>query len=137
MDPLSRTWWWRVAAVISVIVAVSALALYDVPGLIDGASASDDPYWVLLGSFASDVLALVAAYGAWRRQVWGVVLLIVVNVFWIVQTVTTLFDPSHGMDVAIALVMTAVHVLVLWCCLGPRRATAPGPERLAGGETTG
>ena len=69
-----------------------------------------------------DVAALIAAYGAWRRQVWGVVLLLVVNLFWIVQAVTTLFDPSDNADVIFASVMLVVHLFVVWCCLGPGRA---------------
>lgn len=112
---------WRVAAVISIVVALVGLVAYDVPSLVDGADASRDPYWIVLGSFASDVLALVAAYGAWRRQVWGVVLLLVVNVFWTLQAVTTLLDPKDGADVVIALVMMALHVIVVWSCLASRQ----------------
>ncbi len=122
MRRFGRTWFWRVAAILSTIVALLGMAVYDVPGLIDGASASRDPYWLVLGSFASDVAALIAAYGAWRRQVWGVVLLLVVNLFWIVQAVTTLFDPSDNADVILASVMLVVHLFVVWCCLGPGRA---------------
>jgi|GEM_PF-2919864 len=122
MRRFGRTWFWRVAAIVSTVVALLGMAIYDVPGLIDGASASGDPYWLVLGSFASDVVALVAAFGAWRRQVWGVVLLMVVNMFWIVQAVTTLFDPSNDGDVVFASVMLVVHIFVLWCCLGPGRA---------------
>lgn len=48
----------------------------------------------MLGSFASDVLAFVAAYGALRRQVWGAVLLLVVNAYWLLLAVATLFDPD-------------------------------------------
>jgi len=113
-----------VAAVLSTLVALQGVVLYDVPGLIEGASASRDPYWLVLGSFASDVAALIAAFGAWRRQVWGVVLLIVVNMFWVVQAVTTLFDPKDEADVVFALVMVVVHVAVLLCCLGPGRVNS-------------
>lgn len=121
MRTFGRPWFWRVAAAVSTLVALLGLTLYDVPGLVDGASASPDPYWVVLGSFASDVVALVAAYGAWRRQIWGVVLLIVVNLFWVVQSITTLFDPKDDADVVIALVLLALHALVVWCCLRPSR----------------
>lgn len=122
MRRFGRTWCWRAAAVLSAMVAVLGITIYDVPGLIDGASASEDPYWLLLGSFASDVIALVAAYGAWRRQVWGVVLLIGVNLYWVLQSITTLFDPVDDGDVAFSLVMLGVHLVTLWCCLAPRGA---------------
>lgn len=132
MGRYGRTWSWRAAAVISVVVAVSGIAFYDVPELVAGAAASRDPYWIVFGSFASDVAALIAAWGAWRRQVWGVVLLIVVNAFWTVQSTTTLFDPAGGADVAIALVTTALHLTVLWCCLRRHdRRSAPAAPRTA------
>lgn len=137
MREIGRARLWRVAAAVSVLVAFVGLALYDVPGLIDGASASSDPYWVVLGSFASDVIALIAAYGAWRRQVWGVVLLIVVNVFWTVQAITTLFDPVNDADVVFSLVMAALHGLALWCCLSPRRVVAARAATVADVETGG
>lgn len=122
MKKLGPSRLWRVAAVISIVVALVGLVAYDVPSLVDGADASRDPYWIVLGSFASDVLALVAAYGAWRRQVWGVVLLLVINVFWTLQAVTTLLDPKDGADVAVSLVMLALHVIVVWSCLSSRQS---------------
>ena len=119
MDELAaRGRWWRVAAVVSVLVALFAFAAYDIPTLIDGADASGDPYWIVIGSFASDVVALVAAYGAWRRQLWGVVLLVAVNVYWILQAITTLFDDATNSDIVFSLVMLVAHLAVLWCCLG-------------------
>jgi hypothetical protein len=117
MERFGRARLWRWAAVLSVVVALMGLIGYDVPSLIDGADASPDPYWLVIGSFASDVVALIAAYGTWQRQRWGVVLLIVANVYWMVQVVGTLFDPVDGADVAFALVMGVVHVFTLWCVL--------------------
>jgi len=122
MRRFGRTWCWRVAAIVSATVAVLGLAVYDIPGLVGGASVSRDPFWVVLGSSASDVAALIAAFGAWTRQVWGVVLLLVVNCFWIVQTVTTLLSPQNDADVLLALVLLVVHCFVMWCCLAPGRA---------------
>lgn len=127
MNGSSRTRLWQLAAGISVLVALVGLVGYDVPTLLDGADASRDPYWIVLGSFASDVVALVAAYGAWRRQLWGAVLLIVVNVFWMIQAVGTLFDPAGGADVAFALVMGVLHLFALWCLL---RHDARGPAEV-------
>lgn len=134
MESWGRARLWRVAAGMSVLVALVGFVAYDVPTLLDGADASHDPYWIVLGSFASDVVALVAAYGAWRRQLWGAVLLIVVNVFWMVQVVGTLFDPSNGGDVAFAIVMGVIHLVALWCLLrhdahGRVAAHVPGAMR--------
>lgn len=134
MNGSSRTRMWQLAAGISVVVALFGIVAYDVPTLLDGADASRDPYWIVLGSFASDVVALVAAYGAWRRQLWGAVLLIVVNVFWMVQVVGTLFDPSDGADIAFAIVMGVLHLFALWGLLRHdarpvARADVPGVFR--------
>jgi peptidoglycan/LPS O-acetylase OafA/YrhL len=131
MNRLGPFRWWRIAASISVVVALLAIAFYDIPSLVEGADASRDPYWLVLGSFATDIVALVAAYGAWRRQVWGVVLLLVVNVFWTLQAVGTLLDPEHGADVVVALVMLALHAIVVWCCLRTRSDLHPDDAPVA------
>ncbi len=107
----------RTAAVLSVLVAFVGLAAYDLPNLFKGAAESEDAYGLVLGSFASDVLAFVAAYGAWQRQKWGVVLLLVVNAYWIVQAITTLLFSDKAGDAVFSLVMLAVHVATVWCCL--------------------
>ncbi len=51
----------RIAAVLSVLVAVLGIALFDLPNLVLGADDSEAPFAIVIGSFASDVLALVAA----------------------------------------------------------------------------
>jgi uncharacterized membrane protein (UPF0136 family) len=107
----------KVAAVLSVLVAIIGLVAYDLPNLFKGANASEDAYGLVLGSFASDILAFVAAYGTYRRQRWGVVLLIVVNVYWIVQAITTLLFSDKPGDTPFALVMLAIHLVTVWCCL--------------------
>ncbi len=73
MDARSRRLRWNVAAALSVVVAIVGLVVYDVPSLVQGAAASPNPYWLVLGSFASDVVVLVAAVGTVRGQRWGVV----------------------------------------------------------------
>jgi hypothetical protein len=107
----------RTAAVLSVLVAAFGLAAYDLPNLFKGAAESEDAYGLVLGSFASDVVAFVAAYGAYRRQKWGVVLLLVVNSYWIVQAITTLLFSDKSGDAVFSLVMLAIHVVTVWCCL--------------------
>lgn len=128
----------KIAAVLSVLVALVGLALYDLPNLPQGPAGVDDPYALVVLSFASDVLAFVAAFGTWRREKWGIVLLIVVNAFWVVQAVTTMVNPAQSGDTLFALVMLAVHAVTIWCLLA-RSAVAGDSQSLStvGGSGTG
>jgi hypothetical protein len=115
---------WTIAAGLSVAVAIVGLVVYDIPSLVAGAAASPDPYWLVLGSFASDVVAFIAAYGAVRGQRWGVVLLLVVNAYWFLQAVTGLLAAGSAGETAFSAVMLVVHAVTVWLCLGRRRAPA-------------
>jgi hypothetical protein len=64
MGAMTRSTALKTAAVLSVLVALIGIGLYDLPNLVLGARDSDGPFALVLGSFTSDVLALVAAYGA-------------------------------------------------------------------------
>jgi hypothetical protein len=117
MGTMTRTTALRIAAALSVLVAMIGILAYDLPNLTLGAGEAESPFALVLGSFTSDVLALVAAYGAWRAQKWGVVLLIAVNAFWIIQAITSLlFDAGTG-ALAFAAVMLVHHVAVISLCL--------------------
>ena len=118
----------KIAAVLSVLVALTGLALYDLPNLPQGPAGVDDPYALVVLSFASDVLAFVAAFGTWRREKWGIVLLMIVNLYWVVQSVTTLVNPTQSGDTAFALVMLAVHAVTIWCLLARAGVAGDGHE---------
>ncbi len=126
MDTRSQRLRWTVAAVLSVLVAIVALVVYDIPSLVQGAAASPDPYWLVLGSFASDVVALVAAFGAVRGQRWGVVLLLVVNTYWFLQAITGLLAAGGAGELVFSAVMLVVHVVTVWLCLSRGRVPAAG-----------
>lgn len=121
----------KIAAVLSVLVAVTGLVLYDLPNLPEGPVGVADPYALVVVSFASDVLAFVAAFGTWRRERWGIVLCLVVNLYWVVQAVTTVVNPSQSGDTAFALVMLAIHAVTFWCLLA-RAGLAIGRPAVAG-----
>lgn len=114
----------KIAAVLSVLVALAGLALYDLPNLPQGPAGVEEPYALVVLSFASDVLAFVAAFGTWRRERWGIVVCLVVNLYWVVQSVTTLVNPTQAGDTAFALVMLAVHAVTIWFLLAREGATA-------------
>ena len=109
----TRTGRLRVAAIISVVVATMSIVLYDLPTLANGASGSDDPFALVLGSFTSDVVALIAVYGVLRRQRWGVIALIVVQSFWAFQAGIALVDG----EAALGATMLSVTLFCIWCCL--------------------
>jgi hypothetical protein len=124
MAVMTRSTALKVAAVLSVLVALIGIALFDLPNLMLGAQESRDPFALVLGSFTSDVLALVAAYGAWRAQKWGAVLLIVVNAFWIVQAIGSLLFDSTASEMVFASVMLVHHVVVISLCLWRERVVS-------------
>ena len=124
MVTMTRSTALKTAAVLSVLVALIGIGLYDLPNLVLGARDSDGPFALVLGSFTSDVLALVAGYGAWRSQKWGAVLLIAVNAFWIVQAITSLLFDSTGAELTFAAVMLVHHVVVITLCLWRERVVS-------------
>jgi len=122
---LTRPTALRIAAVLAVAVSLFAIITYDIPTLVQGAAQTDGPYWLVLGSFATDVLALVGAYGAWRGQKWGAVLLIAVQAFWIVQAISgLLFEGGVGV-VIFSSVMLVHHITVIILCLWREPAIVP------------
>ncbi|MFD0744603.1 hypothetical protein ACFQ1L_24370 [Phytohabitans flavus] len=121
---MSRSTALKIAAVLAVLVAIIGIALYDLPNLVLGADESESPFGLVIGSFTSDVLALVAAYGAWRAQKWGAVLLIVVNAFWIVQAITSLLVDTAAVEMVFSSVMLVHHIVVITLCLWRERVVS-------------
>lgn len=118
----TRTGRLRLAALVSVVVAASSIVLYDLPTLAEGSTGSDEPFALVLGSFATDVVALIATYGALRRQRWGVIALIVVQCFWAIQAAGALVDGEPVLGAT----MLVVTLFCIWCCLA--RDDVPAPD---------
>ena len=125
MTVMTRATALKIAAVLSVLVALIGIVLFDLPNLILGARDSAGPFALVLGSFTSDVIALVAAYGAWRAQKWGAVLLLAVNSFWIVQAIGSLLFDSTTTEMIFASVMLVHHITVITLCLWRERVLSP------------
>lgn len=117
MTTLPRAAALKIATGISLVVAVHEIFFHDLPGLIGGAEAFPLPYWIILGSFTSDILALAAAYGAWRGQKWGTILLICVNLFWLIQASGGLLIANGPFDLAFAGVLLVLHLITIVLCL--------------------
>lgn len=125
MQQLSRPTALKIAAVLSIIVALYAIPAYDIPGLMAGPGDGSEPRWLVIGSFISDILALVAAYGAWRGRPWGRVLLLGVIAYWTLQSVLGLAFAESSFDTAFSGGMLVHHLLVYILCFWPAR---PAPQ---------
>lgn len=124
MNQMSRLTAFKIAAILSLIVALIGIFGYDLPNLMLGAAASEDPYWLVIGSFVSDILVFAGAYGAWRGKKWGAVLLILINAYWLIQATSTLFMGSTTFDFVFSSVMLIHHVVVIALCLWREPVTA-------------
>lgn len=87
----------------SYTAAVALLALYclislllEVPNLARGAAPveGEPPFALTIINFTTAILGLVAAYGAWRMQKWGVLLVIVVAAIGVLTSLPALLIPS-------------------------------------------
>ena len=89
MNKLSRSNGLKIAAVIVLALALFSMIVYEIPFLTKGMAALDQaanaeqgpPFFMVILEFAFDVLAIVAAYGTWKAQRWGVILIIIVSAF--------------------------------------------------------
>lgn len=102
MKNLSRSNGLKIAAVIVLVLTLIDMVVYELPDLTQGMAAIDQasnavggpPFFMVILGFAFDILAIVAAYGAWRGERWGVILIIVVSAFNCVSgTFAAIFAP--------------------------------------------
>lgn len=126
MSRLTRSIALKIAAVITVVFSLIEIFLYQLPDLIRGQAAVDleaamnggPPFFLIPIQFAVHAIALVVAYGAWRGQRWGVILLIIINVLSLIPALLgSLFAPFPATRVyaifnAIMIIVTIV--LCLW-----------------------
>lgn len=83
MNRLSRSTALKIAAVISLLLGLFGIYLF-LPSLSRGAIAlngqlNTPPYPVLVIALALALVRIIAAYGAWQSQRWGIVLTILAN----------------------------------------------------------
>jgi hypothetical protein len=125
MNKLSRSTALKIAAVIVLVLALLDMIVYEIPFLTSGMAVLDlaanadqgPPFFMVLLSFAVDVLAIVAAYGAWRAQRWGVILVIVISAFnSINNALAAVFAPWMATRI-FAAVSVIVYLGVIYLCL--------------------
>jgi hypothetical protein len=121
MKNIPRSTALKIAAVLSFLISAFGV-IGTIPYLARGATAinqgSDSPpYVVLLGGLITGVVGVVAAYGAWKQQRWGVILTILANlVNGLSAAPGVLFAPAPWLT-AIATATVIVSILIIVLCL--------------------
>ena len=118
----------------SYTIAVALLALYcllsllfEVPNLARGATPVEGapPFVLTVINFTVAILGLVAAYGAWRMQKWGVVLAIVIAAIGILTSLPAILVASLPLRLLGGLgVVWSAAILVLLLRSAPHPASA-------------
>ncbi len=135
MPGLSRSMALRIAAVLSAAMGVSNI-VFSLPLLAQGAQAIDvdarvgvdtPPFFVVVLALILGVVALVAAYGTWKQQRWGIILTIIVNAVGGLSAVPGLLFPTPFSALWWSALLgvlgsLAVVVLCLWRGRGPAGA---------------
>ncbi len=128
MKGLSRATALKIAAVLSVLLGIVSI-VNTLPLIARGAtgvaqSTDSPPYAILMVGLLTGVIGIVAAYGAWNQQRWGVILTILVNLVNGLGAVPgILFAPQPGLMItAVATVVVSILIVVL--CLWRQHNTA-------------
>lgn len=118
----------------SYTIAIALLALYcllgllfEVPNLARGAAPVQGapPFALTIINFTTAILGLVAAYGAWRMQKWGVVLAIVVAALGILTSLPAILLASLPLRLLGGLgVVWSAAIIVLLLRPAPQPASA-------------
>ena len=125
MAKLSRSNGLKIAAVIVLGLALLDMIVYEIPFLTQGMAALDQaanagggpPFSDVILGFAFDILAIVAAYGAWQAQRWGVILTIIVSAFnCINDALAAVFAPWEATRI-FAAISIIVYLGVIYLCL--------------------
>jgi hypothetical protein len=122
MNNLPRSTALKIAAVISFLM--SAFSVFAaLPMLMEGAAATENnpeslPFVVVLIGAFTGVIGMVAAYGAWKQQRWGIILTILVNLLnGLSAAPGILFAPTpllFAAATATVILSIVIVVLCLW-----------------------
>ena len=128
MNRLSRSTALKTAAVLSFLLSASGV-IFSLPLIAQGATAVDQggetpPYFILLLALIVGVVGVVAAFGAWKGQRWGIILTILANVVnGLSAAPGMLFAPTPGLLIA-ASVTVVLSIAIIVLCLWPDRKLA-------------
>ena len=128
MNRLSRSTALKTAAVLSFLLSASGV-IFSLPLIAQGATAVDQggetpPYFILLLALIVGVVGVVAAFGTWKGQRWGIILTIVANVVnGLGAAPGILFAPTPGLLIS-ASVTVVLGIAIIVLCLWPDRKLA-------------
>ncbi len=125
MKGLSRATALKTAAVLSVLMSIVSI-VNTLPLIARGAtgvaqSTDSPPYAILMVGLLTEVIGIVAAYGTWNQQRWGIILTLVVNLINGLGAVPgILFAPVPALRVT-AIGTVIVTILIVILCLWRER----------------
>lgn len=128
MNRLSRSSALKIAAVLSALLSAFSI-IGALPFIAQGSSAiiqggQTPPYFIIMLAFITGVVGVVAAYGAWKGQRWGVILTILANlVNGLAAAPGILIAPTTGLFIAASLTV-ALSIVIVVLCLWPDRKLA-------------
>lgn len=129
MKTFSRSTALKIAAVLSLIVNGYS-AVFALPLVAQGADTVNQnpemiPYFVLLLSLVVGVIGIVAAYGAWKQQRWGIILTIVTALINGLSAAPGLnMAPTEMFRVFAIAGVTLSAVIIVFCLWRDRRVAA-------------
>jgi hypothetical protein len=133
MNRLSRSTALKIAAVLMVLMSLFDIIGFEIPALLAGAEAIDKlanttggpPFFMVIATFTVDIIAIVAAYGAWQAQRWGVILLLVTAILTTIPALAgMLFAPDMPTRVSAGVGVILGILVVVLCLWRDRRAAS-------------
>lgn len=125
MNKLTRSNALKIVAVVVLGLALLDMIVYEIPDLMRGMAAVDQasmieggpPFFMVILGFAFDVLAIVAAYGAWQAQRWGIILVIIISAFNSISGVFAAIFAPDGSTRIIGAVAVVLSFGAIYLCL--------------------
>jgi uncharacterized membrane protein len=120
MKSFSRSTALKIAAVISFLLAAGDL-FGSIQTVLQGPAAAgptngSPPYPIVVLGIATTAVGIVAAYGTWKEQRWGIVLTIILNVLRILTALPAFFF-APSIPVILIFVGIVPSIIVVVLCL--------------------
>jgi hypothetical protein len=127
---------FTIAAVLMVLLSLISIG-FEIPNLMLGTGASAQfansggpPFFLVLLNFAAGAVGLVAAYGVWQMQKWGVVLTIALCAYTVLSALPAILFAPLPLKIAAGIaVLWATVIIVLLLRAQPKTAATVSPTR--------
>ena len=121
MRRMSRPTALKLAAILTGLNALSGFAM-SVPLIPRGAPQLDQvldspPYFVVVSSFALAVVSMIAAYGTWRMQRWGIILTLLASALGALLSAPGIFAAPTTLLAIAATLGTLISIAIIILCL--------------------